>query len=99
MIPSARVGPRFLDPKTNTSEPGLDSKIFNESKMAVFYECMVHCVATELDRADMVREASFQQLFRNSLSRQTGGRYIAVPESCFEGGSDSLLLQRFDVTI
>jgi hypothetical protein len=39
------------------SEPWLDGHTFNESEMALFFECMELCAQKELDTADIVREA------------------------------------------
>jgi hypothetical protein len=38
------------------------SNSFNESEMALFYECMLKCAPKLLDTADIVREAMFRQL-------------------------------------
>jgi len=38
------------------------SNSFNESEMALFYECMLKCARKLLDTADIVREAMLQQL-------------------------------------
>jgi hypothetical protein len=35
---------------------------FNESEMALFYECMLKCARKLLDTADIVSEAIYQQL-------------------------------------
>jgi len=35
---------------------------FNESEMALFFECMLRCVQKVLDTADIVREAMLRQL-------------------------------------
>jgi hypothetical protein len=40
----------------------LDRHIFNESEMALFFECMPLCAQKVLDTADIVREAMFRQL-------------------------------------
>ena len=40
---------------------GAKSKSFNESEMALFYECMERCGKKVLDSAGVVREAIFQQ--------------------------------------
>jgi hypothetical protein len=37
------------------------SNSFNESEMALFYECMLKCARKLLDTADIVREAIFQE--------------------------------------
>jgi hypothetical protein len=39
----------------------LDRHIFNESEMALFFECMPLCAQKVLDTADIVREAMFRQ--------------------------------------
>ena len=36
--------------------------IFNESEMALFFECLLLCAQKVLDTADIVREAMFRQL-------------------------------------
>jgi hypothetical protein len=41
---------------------GWNQHIFNESEMALFFECMLLCAQKVLDTADIVREAIFQQL-------------------------------------
>jgi hypothetical protein len=38
------------------------SNSFNESEMALFYECMLMCARKLLDTADIVKEAMFHQL-------------------------------------
>jgi hypothetical protein len=38
----------------------LDRHIFNESEMALFFECMLLSAQKVLDTADIVREAMFQ---------------------------------------
>jgi len=43
--------------KTITSEPGLDTALFIESKMALFSECSLECASKLLDTADIVRDA------------------------------------------
>jgi hypothetical protein len=40
----------------------LDWHIFNETEMALFFECMLECAQKVLDTADIVREAMFQRL-------------------------------------
>jgi hypothetical protein len=40
------------------------AKTSNESEMALFYECTPQCAQKELDTADIVRDAIFQQLRR-----------------------------------
>jgi hypothetical protein len=40
---------------------------FNESEMALFYECMLKCTQKLLDTADIVREAIFRQLRMRGL--------------------------------
>jgi len=35
--------------------------IFNESEMALFFECLLLCAQKVLDTADIVREAMFRQ--------------------------------------
>jgi hypothetical protein len=40
----------------------LDRHIFNESEMALFFECMPLCAQKVLDTADIVREAMLRQL-------------------------------------
>ena len=40
----------------------MDGHIFNESEMALFFECMLLCAQKLLDTADIVREAMFRQL-------------------------------------
>jgi hypothetical protein len=37
---------------------------FNESEMALFYECMLKCARKLLDTADIVSEAIYRQLRR-----------------------------------
>jgi hypothetical protein len=39
----------------------LDWHIFNETEMALFFECMLECAQKVLDTADIVREAMFHQ--------------------------------------
>ena len=38
------------------------SNSFNESEMALFYECMLQCARKVLDTADIVRDGILQQL-------------------------------------
>jgi hypothetical protein len=47
-----------------TSELGLaeQSNSFNESEMALFYECMLKCAQKVIDTADIVRDAMLRQL-------------------------------------
>src|ERR1039458_974633 len=40
----------------------LDRHIFNESEMALFFECMPLCAQKVLDTADIVREAIYRHL-------------------------------------
>jgi hypothetical protein len=42
------------------------SNSFNESEMALFYECMLKCALKLLDTADIVREAIYRQLRQDS---------------------------------
>jgi hypothetical protein len=39
----------------------LERHTFNESEMALFFECMLLCAQKELDTADIVREAMLRQ--------------------------------------
>jgi hypothetical protein len=39
----------------------LERHTFNESEMALFFECMLLCAQKELDTADIVREAMLHQ--------------------------------------
>jgi hypothetical protein len=48
----------------------LDGHIFNESEMALFFECMLSCARKVLDTADIVREAIFRQLPGKLLSNR-----------------------------
>jgi hypothetical protein len=41
---------------------GWNQHIFNESEMALFFECMLLCAQKVLDTADIVREAIYRQL-------------------------------------
>ena len=51
---------RVPDLKTITSEPVVGTgNIFNESEMALFFECMGKYAQKLLDTADIVREAIF----------------------------------------
>jgi hypothetical protein len=43
---------------------GWKSNTFNESEMALFFECMQSCARKVLDTADIVREACFRKLTR-----------------------------------
>jgi hypothetical protein len=47
---------RVPDLKRLRGEPGLERHFFNESEMALFFECMLQCARKELDTADIVRE-------------------------------------------
>jgi hypothetical protein len=38
------------------SEPWSESATFNESEMALFFECMLQCAQKALDSADIVRD-------------------------------------------
>jgi hypothetical protein len=50
---------RVPDLKRLRCEPGLERYFFNESKMALFFECMLQCARKDLDTADIVRDAFF----------------------------------------
>jgi hypothetical protein len=39
----------------------LERHTFNESEMALFFECMLLCAQKELDTADIVRDAMLRQ--------------------------------------
>jgi len=43
--------------------------IFNESEMALFFECLLLCAQKVLDTADIVREAMFPQSTIGQSSR------------------------------
>jgi len=60
----AWVGPSFRPEYWLRASLGWQSKSnsFNESEMALFYECMLKCARKLLDTADIVRDAIFQQL-------------------------------------
>ena len=40
----------------------MDGHTFNQSEMALFFECMLLCAQKLLDTADIVREAMYHQL-------------------------------------
>ena len=42
---------------------------FNESEMALFFECVPQCAQKVLDTADIVREAMFRQLTKGIVCR------------------------------
>jgi hypothetical protein len=56
----------------------LDWHIFNESEMALFFECMLECAQKVLDTADIVREAMLRQLRKGIASEmETPAKRIA----------------------
>ena len=48
---------------------GWHSKTIHESEMALFHECTPQCAQKELDTADIVRDAIFQQLGSDVIVR------------------------------
>ena len=59
----AWVGSKFLTSTVIASEPWLDGhRSFNESEMALFFECVPKFAQKVFDTADIVRDAILQQL-------------------------------------
>ena len=52
----------FPDPHGLRASLGWNSTFFIESEMALFLECRLKCAQNLLDRADIIREAIYQQL-------------------------------------
>jgi len=58
----------------------LDRHIFNESEMALFYECTDGYAQKVLDTADIVRDAIYRQLTKESAAEARRVYYGAVFE-------------------
>jgi len=48
---------------------GWKGNTFNESEMALFFECMLQCARKVLDSADIVRDAMLRQLWQFPIVR------------------------------
>jgi hypothetical protein len=72
----------------------LDGHTFNQSEMALFFECMLLCAQKLLDTADIVREAMFRQLAysHGDVWRKNGYllRRPSQAESCIGEGEANL---------